>query len=67
MGLSKNDAGGVAGAVRPHRAKATRNATRQKNGRSRRPSSERVQLLNYQAATTAPLNFVSMNCFTAGL
>ena len=32
-----------------------------------RPSSSGGAFLAYQAATTAPLNLVSMNCFTAGL
>ena len=32
-----------------------------------RPSCIGVTVLDYQAATTAPLNLVSMNCFTAGL
>lgn len=32
-----------------------------------RPSLLRARRPDYQAATTAPLNLVSMNCFTAGL
>lgn len=32
-----------------------------------RPFSIAEANLAYQAATTAPLNLVSMNCFTAGL
>lgn len=38
-----------------------------KNGRSRGRPCFGVTNLAYQAATTAPLNLVSMNCFTAGL
>lgn len=47
-----------------------------KNGRPARANEKRPlarpfcigeAILAYQAATTAPLNLVSMNCFTAGL
>lgn len=47
-----------------------------KNGRRARANEKRPltrpfcigeAILAYQAATTAPLNLVSMNCFTAGL
>ncbi|GEM_PF-6041511 len=63
MGLSKNDSRSC--------CRRDLSVSRHRNAPKKRPLAaavlERVQLLDYQAATTAPLNLVWMNSFTAGL
>ena len=51
--------------VKKGRARPARALVSNENGRQRRPFTGMAQA--YQAATTAPLYLVSMNCFTAGL